>query len=468
MKKIKLSIVLAMLVSYAYAQNTNFGTSSGTLGTNNSNFGYFAGNSNNGSSADNAYFGAHSGRLTTSGNRNVAVGSLALFYNSSGFQNTAVGYQALHLATTNSLNSAFGYRALYSATTHYNAAFGWSALELNTIGFNNSAFGYSALKATTTGISNAGVGYNALYGNTTGSHNTAVGASSVVSNQTGSYNSGFGTASGPQTSNLDNTTCLGYNAFATASNQVRLGNASVFSIGGQVAWSVLSDQRFKSNVKQNIPGLEFINQLNPVSYDLNRKAFSKFLGIADSTIQKTNHESIRQAGFIAQEVEAAVKKGNYEFYGVEAPQNERDHYSIRYSDFVMPLVKAVQELSAKVNDQQQMLENQAAKIDSLLTTKTPDGQRANEFSNSKTSLFQNSPNPSSTDTEIKMELSSETRQATLIIYNMEGTQLKSIEVGERGASSVKVSAGELKPGLYLYALIADGKVIDVKRMVLTN
>jgi len=50
-------------------------------------------------------------------------------------------------------------------------------------------------------------------------------------------------------------------------------------------------------------------------------------------------------GFIAQEVEAAAKKVGFNFDGVDAPKNEHDLYGIRYAEFVVPLVKAVQELT---------------------------------------------------------------------------------------------------------------------------
>ena len=52
-----------------------------------------------------------------------------------------------------------------------------------------------------------------------------------------------------------------------------------------------------------------------------------------------------QTGFIAQEVERAAQKLGYEFSGVDAPKNENDHYGLRYAEFTVPLVKAVQELS---------------------------------------------------------------------------------------------------------------------------
>jgi trimeric autotransporter adhesin len=67
---------------------------------------------------------------------------------------------------------------------------------------------------------------------------------------------------------------------------------------------------------------------------------------------------IRYSGFLAQEVEAAAKSAGYDFSGVDGPKNNNDIYGLRYAEFVVPLVKAVQE-------QQQMLEAQQKTIELL-------------------------------------------------------------------------------------------------------
>ena len=51
---------------------------------------------------------------------------------------------------------------------------------------------------------------------------------------------------------------------------------------------------------------------------------------------------------------------------------------------------------------------------------------------------------------------------------MNGGQLKSISIPERGKGNVTIQGSEFSAGMYLYALIADGKVIDTKRMILTK
>ena len=108
-------------------------------------------------------------------------------------------------------------------------------------------------------------------------------------------------------------------------------------------------------MKKDVSGLDFIKQLKPVSYILDKDAFDKFLGIPDSIRVervKARKTPQRQIGFVAQEVEAIVKKSGFVFSGVETPQNESDPYTIRYSEFVVPLTKAVQELSVVVSLQQ--------------------------------------------------------------------------------------------------------------------
>lgn len=65
-----------------------------------------------------------------------------------------------------------------------------------------------------------------------------------------------------------------------------------------------------------------------------------------------------QTGFIAQEVEESANSLGFDFSGVDKPKNENDYYGLRYAEFTVPLVKAVQE-------QQKIIEEQQTQIDSL-------------------------------------------------------------------------------------------------------
>ena len=78
---------------------------------------------------------------------------------------------------------------------------------------------------------------------------------------------------------------------------------------------------------------------------------------------------MRQSGFIAQEVAEAASRAGYDFNGVHIPDNADDNYSIAYSQFVVPLVKAVQEQQAMIEEQQAMIEILQAEIEALKVNK---------------------------------------------------------------------------------------------------
>ena len=168
--------------------------------------------------------------------------------------------------------------------------------------------------------------------------------------------------------------CIGLWASVSASNEVRIGNNSVTSIGGVVDWSTTSDGRVKRNIKQDVPGLLFINKLQPVTYNLDmQKLKDKIYGKKADVIFKDpfwkeafgEKGRISYSGFSAQAVESAANAAGYDFSGVHHPVNSDDHYTISYADFVVPLVKAVQEQQEQIAILQKLVKDQQAQIDAL-------------------------------------------------------------------------------------------------------
>lgn len=474
-----LTLIFFLWVTVARSQtNTNLGTNAGNAGSENTSIGYLANDPVTGSfnvslgsyagyklttGDGNTFLGRAAGASSTNVHYNTFVGYNAGYYNTGGHYNTFIGYNAgLNNinGTSNIFIGANSGRSLTSSTD--NIAIGHRALILCLTGSYNTAMGTEALYNTLAG-GNTGYGYQTLWFNTNGYGNTACGSGALVFNTTGFSNTGLGyrATMSAGIGDVQNSTALGAEATITASNQVRIGNTNVTSIGGVVGWSIVSDGRFKKDVKEDVSGLDFINGLRPVSYSLDIPAMDKFIGLPDSVTQArtaARKKSSRTTGFVAQEVEALIKKSGYVFDGVDAPQSDKDHYSIRYDLFVVPLVKAVQELSAKVKEQQ-------SQIEALLSQVNTQGN-VNPGVGDKSVLYQNIANPFSSETEIRMVVAENVASAQLIIYNLEGTQLKSIEVKGRGEQTVKLSGNELKAGIYLYAFIADGKIVDTKRMVL--
>lgn len=335
-------------------------------------------------------------------------------------------------------NTSIGTTALFNNTTGFgNTATGNDALYRNTTGSNNTATGFYTLFNNTTGGLITATGRFALYNNTTGGFNTAYGANAQFNNTTGNNNTAFGFSSGSYNSNNNNCTFLGFDADEitnanvtnsmalgnysriTASDQVRIGNSSITSIGGQVSWTTLSDGRFKLDIKNNVPGLVFIKKLNPVTYHINVTGVEKYLSeftddegqIKSATNDVSDKATMLYSGFVAQEVEKAAKEINYDFSGVDAPKNKDDYYGLRYAEFVVPLVKAVQELSSENENQQIVIEDlqkQINELKSLLMLQTTNGNQPTKSTNNqsliitnrKASLEQNAPNPFSNSTVI--------------------------------------------------------------------
>jgi hypothetical protein len=108
-------------------------------------------------------------------------------------------------------------------------------------------------------------------------------------------------------------------------------------------------------------------KLEPVTYTLDVNAVNELLGI-DRLVPATSPDGFTRAstmvrtGFIAQDVEAAARALGYDFSGVDAPKNESDLYGLRYAEFVVPLVKAVQEQQALIQLLQQTVGEQSARI----------------------------------------------------------------------------------------------------------
>jgi hypothetical protein len=427
----------------------------------------------------NFFVGTNAGNSLPTGNYNTGVGQFSLFSLTSGSWNTANGYQALYNNNNGSDNTANGSQALFSHIDgDGNTAIGTAALYSNTSGENNTAVGYGSLSHNPTGFGNTALGAVSLY-NHNGSGNTAVGSFADVS-----------------TNNLTNATAIGSYAIVDESNKVRIGNTTVTSIEGQVGWTTPSDGRYKKDIKENVQGLAFINSLRPITYTVNVQRLNEYYnkggkelsnnefsdkedGAVNAEIKKGEDEAskIVYNGFIAQEVETAAKKLNFEFSGVDKPQNKDGLYGLRYDNFVVPLVKAVQELSQK-NDllnlkisefenlkiENEELKARIQKIERRIGVNS-DLKASSPVVLNDASLEQNIPNPFFNNTSVKYILPSKFTTAQIIITDKSGKQLKQLNISGSGNGVVNIDASALSPGAYNYSLIVDGRIISSKQMI---
>jgi hypothetical protein len=302
--------------------------------------GYGAGGLNNGTYSVAIGYKASS---QDPGYENVAVGSYSLYSNTGGSYNVAVGYGVLYNNYSGSANTGMGYASFSSNTTGYNnSAYGTDAMHNNTYGSNNTAVGNEALFSTTGSQYNTAVGYNAGSGYDLGYNNTILGA-----NCGGSFAGQY------------NMIAIGQGVICPDNSTARIGNSATWSIGGYAGWSNFSDGRYKKDIREDVKGLDFIMKLRPVTYRLDVTRLSRRLGESngpewDKQMKAAiaDREKMVFTGFVAQEVEKAAKETGYDFSGVDKPKSDSGLYALRYAEFVVPLVKAIQEQQAMIKDLQ--------------------------------------------------------------------------------------------------------------------
>jgi hypothetical protein len=244
----------------------------------------------------------------TNGSTGIAIGQGALASQTSGTQNVVVGTYSAGFAAGGSITS----------------------------GGANSCFGHLSGYAVSVGNGNTAVGAQSLYAATnklTGNYNTGIGYQTYATILSSTFSGA-------------NTTCLGYAAnpsSATVSNEITLGNASIATLRCQVTTiTSLSDARDKANIVGLNAGLDFVNALNPVRFTWNMRPTK---GPDGEDIQ--GRVGDEDTGFIAQELKAAQATTGIVIPGLVYESNP-ESIEAGYGKLLPVLVKAIQELSAKV------------------------------------------------------------------------------------------------------------------------
>jgi hypothetical protein len=195
---------------------------------------------------------------------------------------------------------------------------------------------------------------------------------------------------------------------------------------------------------------------------------------------------VHYTGFIAQDVEAAAKKLNYDFSGVYHPQNDKDLYGLSYADFVVPLVRSVQELvqqNDSLKSENSSLRKDLNDLNALVLQIQPQ-QQCGPCSNSNissannvqqykatltnaASIEQNIPNPFTNTTTISYSIPQQFSSAKIIVTDKNGNALKQINLSSN-KGSINVDASILSSGAYQYSLYVNGRLIDSKQMILAK
>ena len=300
----------------------------------------------------NVGLGYRAGMNITTGQYNVAVGNYALSTNTTGGWNTCIGYGAGNTMSGNDHNTCIGRNAGYNITSGgSNTIIGSQAGDAQTSAHNNTFVGTRAGTSATTGNGyNTAIGVDALEDCTTGSFNVSLGTNTIKNVTTGANNIGVGYRAG-------NAGQPG-GQITSQSNIACIGDTAISSFNCQVSLSVASDERDKTDFTALDLGLDFVKSLQPYTFRWDKRSSyvdwdkNPDTDLLTVTHDGTHKEAQLDIGFKAQDVEKLEKSAGYNRTSktnlTYALSPDGKTYSMKYEKLVPVLVKAIQELEAKV------------------------------------------------------------------------------------------------------------------------
>jgi len=300
----------------------------------------------------NVGLGYRAGMNITTGQYNVAVGNYALSTNTTGGWNTCIGYGAGNTMSGNDHNTCIGRNAGYNITSGgSNTIIGSQAGDAQTSAHNNTFVGTRAGTSATTGNGyNTAIGVDALEDCTTGSFNVSLGTNTIKNVTTGHNNIGVGYRAG-------NAGQPG-GQITSQSNIACIGDTAISSFNCQVSLSVASDERDKTDFTALDLGLDFVKSLQPYTFRWDKRSSyvdwdkNPDTDLLTVTHDGTHKEAQLDIGFKAQDVEKLEKSAGYNRTSktnlTYALSPDGKTYSMKYEKLVPVLVKAIQELEAKV------------------------------------------------------------------------------------------------------------------------
>ena len=243
----------------------------------------------------------------------------------------------------------------------------------------------------------------------------------------------------------------------------------------------LSDALVKTNIN-NFNALAKIKTLNPVSYNF-----------TNVSVPQLTFTPNLDYGFVAQQLQLVYPElvdtlripAKYDSLGaiVNVSQVLK---TVNYKAMSALLTRAVQDQQVKIDSllhvvsKQDSINNavqtQIANLTSMINAccSNPGAKTSNPSINQldvelsdkdAIVLNQNVPNPFAEQTTITYNVPASVTKAQLLFFNANGQVIQTVDIKTRGKGKVNVFASDLSAGLYHYTLVADGKVVDSKKMV---
>lgn len=218
-----------------------------------------------------------------------------------------------------------------------------------------------------------------------------------------------------------------------------------------------SDRKLKTNILPFTNAMDKINQLKPSTYTFKTNEF-----------RNMNLPQGNQIGLIAQELEEVFPELIQEVAAREIRDEKGEvtgtmpsFKSVNYTSLIPVLIAGMQEQQKQINAQKELI-SQLMK-GGQTTGITDPGTAVSGVS----LLDQNIPNPFTNETVINYTLPQQVQNAALVVYDLSGKQISSFALNN-GGSSITLSSEKLAAGIYIYSVMADGKILDSKRMVVAG
>jgi hypothetical protein len=236
----------------------------------------------------------------------------------------------------------------------------------------------------------------------------------------------------------------------------------VFASGGYYQGS---DRNLKKDIRPIANSLSIIEKLNPVNYSFDVAA-NKYLGLPDE----------KQYGFISQEIREIMPEltklvrhpAKLDNAGKEL-MPAKEILTLNYNGFIAILAKGIQEQQVMINELKSANDLQQQQIDELMRkASTATGIGEPNSGNGEAIMAQNEPNPFTHETVVKYTLPQSVSSAFMAVYDLTGKQITTFPINEKGSSSLTITSEKLAAGIYIYSIVADGKLVDSKRMIVSE
>lgn len=212
-----------------------------------------------------------------------------------------------------------------------------------------------------------------------------------------------------------------------------------------------------STLLQYIEPHTFLWELN--HQDLNQSISEREQSLGNDTITRETNVGLIEKQILTKQHYGLNADQLEEVFPDLVYEQEDGTKSINYVELVPILVQAINELRGEIEELRAGGDDRTKKA----VQPSSEGDSAEKLL--LLSLGQNKPNPFSNATTIEVCIPEEVQKAFIYVYDLQGKKVEQVDITTRGKQNVLLSSANLTDGMYLYSLIADGKVVETRRMI---